>query len=88
MSRNGFRGASFSPTQRRACLVLVLCVRAVIVTFVGAWVVPGMLGAGKEEGSGDYDSSLYPVDTSLEAVLKEANSSDSSYASSVVYVGD
>lgn len=88
MSRNGFRGASFSPTQRRACLVLVLCVLAVIVTFVGAWVVPGMLGAGKEEGSGDYDSSLYPVDTSLEAVLKEANSSDSSYASSVVYVGD
>lgn len=90
MSRNGFRGASFSPIQRRACLVLVLCVLAVIVTFVGAWVVPGMLGAGtgKENGTGDYDSSLYPVDTSLDAVLKEGSSSDSSYASGTLYVGD
>lgn len=90
MSRNGLSGASFSPTQRRACLVLVLCVLAVIITFVGAWIVPGMLGAGKDSGSdtGEYDSSLYPVDTSLDAVLKQANSSDSSYASGVVYVGD
>ena len=87
MSRNGFRGASFSPIQRRACLVLVLCVLAVIVTFVCAWIVPGMLGAGKG-GKTDYDSSLYPVDTSLEAVLKEDTSSDSSYASTVLYVGD
>lgn len=86
MSRNGFRGASFSPTQRRACLVLVLCVLAVIITFVCAWLVPGLLGAGGKKDS--YDSSLYPVDTSLDAVLKEASSSDSSYASSVVYVGD
>ena len=86
MSR-GFRGASFSPVQRRACLVLVLCVLAVIITFVGAWIVPGMLGAGGES-TGDYDSSLYPVDTSLDAVLKEGSSSDSSYASTVVYVGD
>lgn len=87
MSRNGFRGASFSPTQRRACLVLVLCVLAVIVTFVCAWIVPGMLGAGKG-GKTKYDSSLYSVDTSLDAVLKEESSSDSSYASTVVYVGD
>lgn len=86
MSRNGFRGASFSPTQRRACLVLVLCVLAVIITFVCAWLVPGLLGAGGKKDS--YDSSLYPVDTSLDAVLKEASSSDSSYASGVVYVGD
>ena len=46
MSSKGFRGVSFSPIQRRACLVLVLCVLAVIITFVGAWIVPGMLGAG------------------------------------------
>lgn len=87
MSRNGFRGASFSPIQRRACLVLVLCVLAVIITFVCAWIVPGMLGAGKGSKT-DYDSSLYPVDTSLDAVLKEGTSSDSSYASTVIYVGD
>lgn len=86
MSRNGFRGASFSPMQRRACLVMVLCVLAVIITFVCAWIVPGMLGAGNKKG--DYDSSLYPVDTSLDAVLKESSSSDSSYASGVIYVGD
>ena len=87
MSSKGFRGVSFSPIQRRACLVLVLCVLAVIITFVGAWIVPGMLGAGSGS-TGDYDSSLYPVDTSLDAVLKEGSSSDSSYASTVVYVGD
>lgn len=87
MSSKGFRGVSFSPIQRRACLVLVLCVLAVIITFVGAWIVPGMLGAGSGS-AGDYDSSLYPVDTSLDAVLKEGSSSDSSYASTVVYVGD
>lgn len=86
MSRNGFRGASFSPIQRRACLVMVLCVLAVIVTFVCAWIVPGLLGAGGKKNG--YDSSLYPVDTSLDAVLKESSSSDSSYASGVVYVGD
>ena len=89
MSRNGFRGASFSPTQRRACLVLVLCVLAVILTFVCAWIVPGMLGAGKgNKESANYDSSLYPVDTSLDAVLKESTSSDASYASTIAYVGD
>lgn len=87
MSSKGFRGVSFSPIQRRACLVLVLCVLAVIITFVGAWIVPGMLGAGSGS-TGNYDSSLYPVDTSLDAVLKEGSSSDSSYASTVVYVGD
>ena len=55
----------FSPTQRRACLVLVVCVLAVILTFLGAWVVlPGVLGAGSS-GTGDYDPELYPVDTSL-----------------------
>lgn len=57
----------FSPTQRRACLVLVVCVLAVILTFLGAWVVlPGVLGAGSS-GTGDYDPELYPVDTSLDA---------------------
>ena len=78
----------FSPTQRRACLVLVVCVLAVILTFLGAWVVlPGVLGAGSS-GTGDYDPELYPVDTSLDAVLPQATSSDSGYLSSTVFVGD
>lgn len=78
----------FSPTQRRACLVLVVCVLAVILTFLGAWVVlPGVLGAGSS-GTGDYDPELYPVDTSLDAVLPQAASSDSGYLSSTVFVGD
>lgn len=87
MSRNPSRGISFSPVQRRACIVLVLCVLAVILTFVGAWIVPGMLGGDTSQNS-EYDSSLYPIDTTLEAVLPEAAASDSSYATSTVYVGD
>ena len=87
MSRNPSRGISFSPVQRRACIVLVLCVLAVVLTFVGAWVIPGMLG-GKTPQNPGYDSGLYPIDTTLEAVLPEASASDSSYATSTVYVGD
>ena len=41
--------ASFSPTQRKACAVLAVCVLAVILTFIASWVLPGKLSLG---GSG------------------------------------
>ena len=45
MSRNDSRLGSFSPTQRRACLVLALCVLAVVLSFVFGWVLlPRLLG--------------------------------------------
>lgn len=76
----------FSPTQRRACLVLVVCVLAILLSFLGAWVVlPGLLGGS---AAGDYDPDLYPVDTTLGSVLPQANSSDAGYLSSTVFVGD
>ena len=43
--------ASFSPTQRKACAVLAVCVLAVILTFIASWVLPGKLSLG---GSGRY----------------------------------
>ena len=47
MSRNDSSSrASFSPTQRKACLVLVGCVAAVILSIVAAWVLPGVGLAG------------------------------------------
>ena len=65
MSReNSGSRASFSPAQRKACLVIVGCILAVIVTFVAAWILPSKLG-----GSGHYDPDLYPVDTTLDSVL-------------------
>ena len=39
MSRHNSRMGSFSPTQRRACIVLVLCVLAVILSAVFSWVL-------------------------------------------------
>lgn len=87
MSRNTSSGISFSPVQRRACIVLVLCVLAVILTFVGAWIVPGMFSDGSPDTPG-YDSTLYPIDTTLGSVLPEQAAPDSTYATSTVYVGD
>ena len=58
--------ASFSPTQRKACAVLAVCVLAVILTFIASWVLPGKLSLG---GSGRYDPQAYPLDTSLGSVL-------------------
>lgn len=74
--------SSLSPIQRKACIVLALCVLAVVVSFVLAWVVPQSFGTGDA-----YDPNLYPVDTSLEAVLKD-NSSDDSYITQSLFVGD
>ncbi|MFR7450757.1 MAG: SGNH/GDSL hydrolase family protein [Gemmiger sp.] len=87
MSRNDSRRGSFSPTQRRACLVLVLCVLAVVATFLLSWVLlPNLLGG--KTSSGGYDPSAYPLDTSLDSVLPEATSSDSNYLGSTVFLGD
>lgn len=77
--------ASFSPTQRKACLVLVGCVAAVIVSFVASWVLPGVLFGG---GTGDYDADAYPVDTTLGAILTETSDAGSEYIGSTVFIGD
>ena len=85
MSRRDSQGrASFSPTQRKACLVLAGCFAAIIVSFVAAWILPGMLFGS----TGDYDPDAYPVDTSLGAVLTESSDAGSDYLSSTVFVGD
>lgn len=85
MSRNSSR-ASFSPKQRKACIVLVCCLLAIVVTCVLAWILPSKLHLGVKEG--DYDPSLYPVDTTLGAVLTETSDAGSDYLSSTVFVGD
>ncbi len=77
--------ASFSPTQRKACFVLAGCVAAVIVTFVAAWILPGIFGGSS---TGDYDPDAYPVDTSLGAVLTGSADAGSEYIDSTVFVGD
>ena len=85
MSRRDSQGrASFSPTQRKACLVLAGCFAAIIVSFVAAWILPDMLFGS----TGDYDPDAYPVDTSLGAVLAESSDAGSDYLSSTVFVGD
>lgn len=85
MSRRDSQGrASFSPTQRKACLVLAGCFAAIIVSFVAAWILPDMLFGS----TGDYDPDAYPVDTSLGAVLAESSDAGSEYLSSTVFVGD
>lgn len=85
MSRRDSQGrASFSPTQRKACLVLAGCFAAIIVSFVAAWILPDMLFGS----TGDYDPDAYPVDTSLGAVLTESSDAGSEYLSSTVFVGD
>lgn len=85
MSRRDSQGrASFSPTQRKACLVLAGCFAAIIVSFVAAWILPGMLFGS----TGGYDPDAYPVDTSLGAVLTESSDAGSDYLSSTVFVGD
>lgn len=85
MSRRDSQGrASFSPTQRKACLVLAGCFAAIIVSFVAAWILPDMLFGS----TGDYDPDAYPVDTSLGAVLTESSDAGSDYLSSTVFVGD
>lgn len=77
--------SGFSPVQRKACLVIALCVLAVVLSFVVAWILPQSLSLF---GSGDgYDPDQYPVDTSLGAVLTE-NSADDTYITESLFVGD
>ena len=71
--------ASFSPTQRKACAVLAVCVLAVILTFIASWVLPGKLSLG---GSGRYDPQAYPLDTSLGSVLAKTSDAGTDYVSS------
>ncbi len=85
MSPNRSR-ASFSPKQRKACVVLLCCLLAIIITCVLAWILPGKLHLGTKEG--DYDPSLYPVDTTLGAVLTKTSDAGADYLSSTVFVGD
>ena len=86
MSRNeSQRKASFSPTQRKACLVLVGCVAAVIISFVASWILPGVLFGS---AAGDYDPEAYPVDTTLSAVLTETSDAGADYINAAVFAGD
>jgi len=79
--------AYISPVQRKACIVLACCAVAIIVTFLLSWIVPRKLKAGL--GSTDsYDPNLYPVDTTLGAVLTKTSEAGSDYVSSSVFVGD
>ena len=77
--------ASFSPTQRKACAVLAVCVLAVILTFIASWVLPGKLSLG---GSGRYDPQAYPLDTSLGSVLAKTSDAGTDYVSCTLFVGD
>lgn len=86
MSRKQSRVVSgLSLIQRKACIVLAACVLAVVISFVLAWILPQSLNLFGANDS--YDPDLYPVDTSLEAVLKDA-SADDSYITSSLFVGD
>lgn len=78
-------GAGLSPVQRKACIVLALCVLAVVLSFVLAWILPQTLNFA---GGGDaYDPDLYPLDTSLGSILGDA-SADDSYITQSLFVGD
>ena len=85
MSRHNSRSdPGLSPIQRKACIVLALCILAVVLSVLGAWVLPSKL----DLGTGDaYDPDLYPLDTSLGAILGD-NSADDSYLTQSVFVGD
>lgn len=86
MSRKQSRAASgLSPIQRKACIVLAVCVLAVVISFVLAWILPQSLNLSG--GKDSYDPDLYPLDTSLEAILKDA-SADDSYITSSLFAGD
>lgn len=79
--------ASFSSTQRKACLVLAGCVAAVILSVVAAWVVPAIL-LGAPGANGNYDPDAYPVDTTLGAVLTETSDAGTEYISQSLFAGD
>ena len=70
-----------SPVQRKACIVMAVCVLAVVLSFVAAWILPQKLG-----GSGKYDPSQYPLDTSLGSILGQ-ESAQGNYINDSVFVG-
>jgi hypothetical protein len=87
MSRKNSDGdtkASFSPVQRRACIVLACCALALILTIGGVIFAFGGLSFGKDS----YNPQAYPVDTSLGSVLTQSSEADSSYTSQTVFIGD
>lgn len=87
MSRNEPRsGPFFSPTQRKACVVLVCCALAILLTFLAAWFLPPKLQDLFAGGS--YDPTLYPVDTSLDSVLTSTSDAGNDYITSSVFAGD
>ena len=73
-----------SPIQRKACLVLALCVLAVVLSFVASWILPQKLGLFG--GSDLYDPTQYPLDTSLDAILGQ-ESAHGNYINDTVFVG-
>ena len=73
-----------SPIQRKACLVLALCVLAVVLSFVVSWILPQKLGLFG--GSDLYDPTQYPLDTSLDAILGQ-ESAQGNYINDTVFVG-
>lgn len=86
MSRNDSRaGPFFSPTQRKACVVLVFCALAIVVTCLAAWFLPPKL---LDFFSSGYDPALYPVDTTLDSVLPATADAGNDYITTSVFVGD
>ncbi len=73
-----------SPIQRKACLVLALCVLAVVLSFVASWILPQKLGLFG--GSDLYDPTQYPLDTSLDAILGQ-ESAQGNYINDTVFIG-
>lgn len=73
-----------SPIQRKACLVLALCVLAVVLSFVASWILPQKLGLFG--GADLYDPTQYPLDTSLDAILGQ-ESAQGNYINDTVFVG-
>ncbi len=73
-----------SPTQRRACLVVALCAVAIGACFLLSWVIlPNLLAAQPD----DYDPTLYPLDTTLTAILPQGTES-ADYMAGTVFAGD
>ena len=73
-----------SPIQRKACVVMALCVLAVVLSFVLSWIVPQKLGLFG--GSDLYDPTQYPLDTSLGSILGQ-ESAQGNYINDTVFVG-
>ena len=87
MSRHNSRSnPGLSPMQRKACIVLALCILAVVLSVLGAWVIPSKLGLFDKRRDA-YDPNRYPLDTNLSAILGDA-SADDAYLTQSVFVGD